>query len=505
MGKKLTLNEFIEKANIIHDYKYDYSKVNYINIHTKVCIICPEHGEFLQTPSNHLSGRKCQKCATVEVHKKQRKSYEEFIKTSNIIHNNTYDYSKVNYINNHTKICIICPEHGEFWQTPLNHTQGKGCPFCSGTKKLTTDVFIQKANNIHSGKYDYSKVEYIKSNRKVCIICPIHGEFWQTPNSHLGGNGCSKCSKKKKYTTEEFIKNAKKIHGEKYDYSKVNYINNETPVCIMCPEHGEFFKRPSEHLLKASGCPYCKGFYKSLNEVIDNFKKVHGDRYNYSKVEYKGTEIPVCIICPEHGEFWQTPYVHSKGSNCPKCVGVAKMDTNEFIKKAKNIHGDRYDYSKVNYINSHTKVEIICPEHGCFWQMATTHLRGCGCQECNTNKNSKIVQIIESKLNELNILFEKEKTFDWLKNKSNMYIDFYLPEYNVGIECHGIQHFESIAFFGGDDSYNETIYRDLLKYKLCSENNIKIYYFTKIDTEYFDKIYCDENILMEDICKVKRN
>lgn len=371
-------------------------------------------------------------------------------------------------------------------------------------KRNSTDDFIKKAKTIHGDKYDYSNVEYINNRKKVCIICPIHGEFWQTPNNHLNGNGCAECSGKKKSNTNDFIKKANIIHNNRYDYSKVNYINNETPVCIVCPEHGEFWKRPSEHLLKASGCPYCKGFYKPLYKVIEDFREVHGDKYDYSKVDYKGTETPVCIICPEHGEFWQTPYTHVKGCNCPKCVGTTKMDTNEFIKKAKSIHGDRYDYSKVNYINSHTKVKIICPDHGSFWQMPTNHLKGCGCNECNTIKNSKIVQIIESKLNDLKISFEKEKTFEWLKNKSNMYIDFYLPDYNVGIECHGIQHFEPIDFFGGVDGYNETKYRDLLKYKLCSENNIKLYYFTKIDLEYFDKIYCDENILMEDICKVKQ-
>lgn len=307
-------------------------------------------------------------------------------------------------------------------------------------KKVTTEDFIKKAREIHGDKYDYSKVEYIKRNQKVCIICPVHGEFWQTPGNHLCGNGCSECSGKKKSNTEDFIKKAKEIHGDRYDYSKVNYVNNETPVCI---------------------------------------------------------------ICPEHGEFWQTPYNHIKGCGCQKCAGVIKSNTEEFVKKAKEIHGDRYDYSNVNYTNSHTVVQIICPEHGEFLQQPTNHLRGCGCPYCNTNVNSKIVQKIEKKLKELNITFEKEKTFDWLKNKSHMFIDFFLPEYNVGIECQGIQHFKPITFFGGNEKYNEQKSRDLLKYKLCSEHNIKIYYFTDINLEYFEKIYCNENILIEEICKLK--
>ena len=285
-------------------------------------------------------------------------------------------------------------------------------------------------------------MEYITTDKKVCIICSEHGEFYQTPHAHINGQGCPTCVGAKKLTTEEFIEKAKLVHGDKYDYSKVEYINTDTKVRI---------------------------------------------------------------ICIEHGEFYQTPHAHINGQGCPTCVGTKKLTTEEFIEKAKLVHGDRYDYSKVEYVNTYTKVCIICSEHGEFWQTPHNHIIGYqGCPDCNNLKNSKIVQTIENKLNELNILFEKEKTFDWLVNKSNMYIDFYLPEYNAGIECHGIQHFKPIDFFGGVEEYNETKYRDFLKYKLCSEHNIKIYYFTKIDLEYFDKIYCDENMLMEDICKVKQ-
>ena len=307
----------------------------------------------------------------------------------------------------------------------------------------------------------------------------------------------------KKVTTEEFIKKAKEIHGDRYDYSKVEYINNETPVCIICPEHGEFWKRPTEHLLRASGCPYCRGFYKPIYKIIDDFKQIHGDKYDYSKVEYGGTEKPVCIICPEHGEFWQTPYNHIKGCGCPICAGVKQSNTEEFIKKAKEIHNDIYDYSKVNYVNSHTPIKIICPEHGEFWQIPTNHLRGCGCPDCNTYKNSKISKKIETILEKKNIQYKKEKTFDWLINKSHMYLDFFLPDYNIAIECHGPQHFKQIDFFGDIDRYNEQIERDKLKYKLCSEHSIKIYYFTDIESEYFEKLYCNENSLIEDICRQK--
>ena len=376
-------------------------------------------------------------------------------------------------------------------------------------KKLTTEEFIKKANKKHNGKYDYSKVEYIDSHTKVCIICPEHGEFWQGPANHLSGQNCPKCASIEVHTNqsnkkEGFIQKAKEIHGDKYDYSKVEYINNHTKVCIICPEHGEFWQKPIHHT-QGKGCPYCGGTKKlTTKEFVEKAKQIHGDRYDYSKVDYISAETKVCIICPEHGEFWQTPHAHLAGQNCPKCCGNIKLSTEEFIKRANEIHKEKYDYSKVDYLGADTKVCIICPEHGEFWQTPHNHISGKqGCPECNTSKNSKIVQKIETILKEFNIQYIKEKTFDWLKNKSHMYLDFFLPDYNVGIECHGLQHFEPVEYFGGKIEYDRRYEMDKLKYKLCSEHDIKIYYFTDIDSEYFEKLYFNENHLIEDLCKQK--
>lgn len=198
--KKLTTKEFIEKAREIHGDKYDYSKVHYINNHTKVCIICPEHGEFLMRPNDHLNGQGCPKCGNINKKIKQIFSKEQFIERAKKKHNNKYEYSKVVYNGMNNPVCIICPEHGEFWQTPANHLRGEKCMKCSilersFKRKCTTEEFIKKAKEIHGDYYNYSKVEYERSNKKVCIICPEHGEFWQTPNKHLNGQGCFECSK----------------------------------------------------------------------------------------------------------------------------------------------------------------------------------------------------------------------------------------------------------------------------------------------------------------------
>ena len=261
-GIRLTTEEFIAKAREIHGDRYDYSKVEYVNSKTKVCIICPIHGEFWQIPSSHLNGQGCRKCGFLNTIKKRKTTLKEFITKSKLIHGDKYDYSKVEYKNCGTKVCIICPEHGEFWQSPYNHLNGCQCPKCSGKTTTNTMEFIARALEIHGDKYNYSKVEYINSQTKICIICPVHGEFWQTPNNHLRSQGCPKCGGKIITNTDEFITRAREVHGDRYNYSKVNYINSQTKVCIICPEHGEFWQLPSAHL-KGCGCPICNhGFIR---------------------------------------------------------------------------------------------------------------------------------------------------------------------------------------------------------------------------------------------------
>ena len=294
----MNTEEFINKANKVHNGKYDYSKVEYVNAKTKVCIICPEHGEFWQTPNNHLSGKGCALCANENKLHLYNKSNDKFISEAQMIHYDKYDYSKVEYVNAKTKVCIICPEHGEFWQTPHNHLQGQGCPKCSPTLKLNKDVFIENSNKKHNGKYDYSKVKYINNRTKVCIICPEHGEFWQTPSNHMYGYGCAKCANSlnaENHTsnTDIFIEKAKLIHLNKYDYSKVKYINNRTKVCIICPEHGEFWQTPDAHLSN-KGCPKCgRVMSNPEDEIVNVLDKFCSQQRNHTIL--KGKELDIFI------------------------------------------------------------------------------------------------------------------------------------------------------------------------------------------------------------------
>ncbi|MBR6515290.1 MAG: hypothetical protein IKT40_00395 [Bacilli bacterium] len=373
--------------------------------------------------------------------------------------------------------------------------------------KLNKQDFIDKANKIHNNKYDYSKTEYINMHTKICIICPTHGEFYQLPCNHLKSCGCYKCYKENKtYSKEEFIELSNKIHDNKYDYSKVDFNNKiNGKICIICKIHGEFWQTIDNHL-KGKGCPYCFGNKKyTLESFIEKARKVHGDKYDYSQTSLTNLDDKgrIKIICPIHGEFYQTIDNHLKGQNCKYCATNRsfKYTTEEFIEKAKLIHNDKYDYSKTVYKSNKEKIIIICPIHGEFQQTPITHLNGHGCPKCNSSKLENKIKIL---LENNNITFEEQKTFDWLKYKRKLKLDFYIPKYNVAIECQGKQHFEICNFSNNNKErfikqFENTKLLDELKYKLCEENNVRLLYFA--DKKYKDNIITDEN----DILKIINN
>ena len=257
MGIKSTTNEFIAKAKVIHDNKYDYSLVDYINSNTKVVISCERHGVFTQKPYHHLSGSGCTKCGTIKRTIALTGNVEEFVNNARSIHGQKYNYSKVVYRNNKHPIIIICPIHGDFEQIPSSHLSGKGCIVCAGVYLCDTEGFVVKANKVHNGVYNYTKTHYINAKTKVIIICPLHGEFTQLAANHINvKHGCPECGGTKKNTTKNFISASKAIHGDIYDYSKVNYLARKSKVIIMCPVHGEFKQTPNDHLSKC-GCGGC--------------------------------------------------------------------------------------------------------------------------------------------------------------------------------------------------------------------------------------------------------
>ena len=370
--------------------------------------------------------------------------------------------------------------------------------------------FIEKARKVHGGKYDYSKVKYVDSTTKVYIICPQHGEFHQTPQGHLRGNGCPLCSNQKKgriprLTTEEYVQRAREVHGDKYDYSKTVYRNSHEKICVTCPIHGDFLILPINHVYQQKqGCPKCTNRHLTTEDIINLFKGVHGNKYDYSKVEYTKMHAKVCIICPIHGEFHQTPSKHLLGQGCKKCGAVERArkrtkSTERFIEEAKEIHGDKYGYSKVNYVSSHGKVNIICPRHGEFSQRPYDHLHGHGCPVCVESQLEREVELFLIK-NKVDYIKQcNQTTFKWLGKQS---LDFYLPKYNVAIECQGIQHFEAIRFFGGEEEFEIIQERDKRKRKLCSDNGVKLLYFSTTNKKKLPyKVFKSKTELLENIKK----
>jgi very-short-patch-repair endonuclease/ribosomal protein L36 len=309
-----------------------------------------------------------------------------------------------------------------------------------------TKNFIEKAKIIHGDKYDYSKVEYINATTHVIIICKTHKEFKQIPYSHLNKrHGCQKCANMsinnlQRYNNETIIQKMKETHGDKYDYSKVEYINYNTNVIIICKTHNEFKQTPHYHI-SGGGCSKCSRKYSpSTDEFIEKAKIIHGNKYDYSKVEYINAYSNVIIMCKTHNEFKQTPHHHIQGKGCNKCSGNYSPSTDEFIEKAKKIHGDKYDYSKVEYKNNHTKITIICKTHREFEQTPGSHLHGCGCPFCINKTETKLYETMKQKFPNLISQFKKE----WCKKIQYLPFDFCIPEVKIIIELDGPQHFRNV-------------------------------------------------------------
>jgi len=322
-------------------------------------------------------------------------------------------------------------------------------------KKLTTEQVVEQFVKIHGDRYDYSKVVYSGNKVKVEIICKEHGSFWQTPNNHKNKNGCPDCVCNKLKSTEECISDFKKVHGDQYDYSKVKYINSLTDVIIICKDHGKFLIKPKAHLLGV-GCPDKKCSIrgvrrrKSINLCISDFKNIHNDQYDYSKVKntYSNSTTKVEIICKTHGSFWQIPNDHISGKGCSDCgkllISVKKSKSLDFvISQFREVHGDRYDYSKVQYFGNRTKVEMICDAHGIFWQEPLHHLVGQGCSKCSSVVSSVEIEIADW-IKRLGV-YVKCNQRGLFKN-SNFEADIVIPSKKIIIEYNGsIWHSEKFA------------------------------------------------------------
>lgn len=287
----------------------------------------------------------------------------EFIEKSERIHNGKYTYELVVYSNNRTKVKINCPEHGLFEQTPDNHVNRKaGCPDCAGNRKLTQEEFLVRCREVHGESYGYENVVYKNMQSPIRVNCSEHGPFSTIAQKHVEGGGCARCAGVVAKTTEEFIELARKVHGESYGYDEAAYVNVRTPVRIFCHGHSGFIEQlPMVHL-RGHGCARCAGVERlSTEEFIRRANLVHNDRYSYPSIDtMKATKDRIEIVCPEHGSFYQVATSHLTGRGCASCSGVKRHTTESFIELAQRVHGDLYGYEDVSYDHAHAKVLIHC-------------------------------------------------------------------------------------------------------------------------------------------------
>lgn len=415
MTKKLTKEEFIKRVRALYGDAYDFTISEYINTETDIKFICPIHGEVKKRPADLMRGKGCPKCGRIKGHKSQFKTTEQFIEEARAVHGDYYDYSKVNYVDAKTPVIITCPVHGDFPQKPYVHLQGHGCWPCS--KGIMTEAeFIEKARDKFGDRFDYSLVKITGNQTKVKIICPVHGVIEQTPYNHLKyKSGCYKCSGQKGYTTEDFIRKSKERNGERYDYSLTEYNGSLEDVTLICRKHGPFKVNAENHLHHGQGCRICNLGSRTTEEFIEEARKAHGDYYDYSKSEYVGIEKPIIITCPKHGDFETTPHEHLRGGNCPKC----------------------------NMSRGEERIELYLKDH---------NVKYCHCKDIKSSLATGPKKIFNV-------------DFALLDDKDDTYM---IIEYN------GKQHYESIAFMGGDENFAAQQARDAALRRYCEEKKIRL-------------------------------
>jgi very-short-patch-repair endonuclease len=264
--------------------------------------------------------------------------------------------------------------------------------------------FIKKARAFHGDRYDYSKVRYQNAQEKVCIVCPVHGDFWQIANSHVRGLGCRICGiarrgrEKREAAGNRFIAKARTVHGKKYDYSQTVYFKANHKVMVICPAHGPFMLRPNNHL-RGVGCPGCKSevlrekFATGFENFVRNARAVHGRRYQY-RGDYINGRTPITVTCPIHGDSKQRPADHLRGVGCPDCAHIKRNESKamshaEFVSRARIVHaGKGFTYPE-RYSRTDRKISIRCPKHGMFRQTPNNHLHGYGCALCQAEASSR--------------------------------------------------------------------------------------------------------------------
>ena len=320
-------------------------------------------------------------------------------------------------------------------------------------KGLTTEEFVSRAREVHGDKYDYSKTRYKNFLTPVKMSCLQHGEFEQKPNNHLYGASCPKCAResvgvKLSLDTSEFINRAKKQFGNNYSYARSVYVGSRVPIIVTCDKHGDFRATPNAFLTGHSGCSSCSGSKLTSESFTARAKITHGERYDYTNSKVAGYHGIVKIACQEHGEFEQTPNNHLQGKGCPKCIGKMVSDTESFVMAAREVHGDKYDYTEAEYVTAVRKVKIACHKHGIFEQTPANHNGGNGCPKCSTKISKPETALFDFVISIAPDARRSDRTVI-----SPQELDIVVPGAMVAIEFNGL-YYHSDRNEGRKDSYH---------------------------------------------------
>jgi len=295
---------------------------------------------------------------------------------------------------------------------------------------------------------------------------------------------------RKKKTTEQAIIEATKKHGGFYSYERFIYLNSAKPACVTCPIHGDFWQRPNDHINKGDGCPEC-GLIARANkrrgtaeQFIKKARKIHGDYFDYSKVVYKNNSTKITITCPVHGDIRILPDNHiSRQSGCRKCLDVAnasrqRMSLDEFVRRAREMHGSQFDYSDINYKNRDTKITIICKDHGPVTVHPRSHLSGNnGCPNCfeKSKAENVLFEFLYNRFSDYNTIFRNTRPIKNIQGTSRLELDIIFVEAACAIEYNGDQHYNKDSYFNKIGTSKTSIFdRDEYKRQWCKERNIKL-------------------------------
>lgn len=430
------------------------------------------------------------------------KSSSNLIKRGIALYGNHFSYEKVKIADLRDKTIITCKKHGDVIMTGNYHIYnqgGFGCYICNKEKKdeklrlKKEKEFFKKSISQFNNNYSYDKSEYKGFDHDIKLTCKKHKlDFVTTPRNHFSTQygGCCDCNRTDpKISFGTFLKKAHNKHKNIYRYPRhkgTHLLNKVDDIQITCQNHGNFNLNIKKHITKGIGCPHCSKKQRNSpsitnEEFVLRSQNLYGESYTYDRCKFSGINENVILGCNvrDHGYFsvQSSKHLH-RNQGCPKCSNhTPRLTTKQFIKRAKLIHGEYYDYNLVKYHDYYTPVDIICPMHGVFSQKPANHLSGNGCSNCKRSKEEvKIINYL--KLHKIPFITQHKIDQDNVR----MYCDFYLPNHNTIIEYDGFQHYLPVTFGGTKDTdifdaikkFKNILYRDELKDKYAKSNNLRI-------------------------------